>query len=85
MSDFQILVAKGILTDIEIETEYLSTRPAEIRMASLATADDVARETRGVHAVVVAAEPMPRSVYRSVRTRGTDPCKGRDRTGRHRP
>jgi hypothetical protein len=35
MSDFQILVAKDILTDVEIETEYLGKRPVKIRMASL--------------------------------------------------
>jgi D-3-phosphoglycerate dehydrogenase len=61
MSSFQILVAKGVLTDVDVETEHLSGRPAEIRMASLLTAEDVARETLGVHAVVVAVEPMPRS------------------------
>ena len=61
MIGFQILVAKGVLTDVDVETEHLSGRPAKIRMASLLTAEDVARETLGVHAVVVAVEPMPRS------------------------
>jgi D-3-phosphoglycerate dehydrogenase len=61
MNNFQILVAKGALTDVDVETEHLSGRPAEIRMASLLTAEDVARETLGVHAVVVAVDPMPRS------------------------
>ena len=62
MIGFQILVAKGVLTDVDVETEHLSGRPAKIRMASLLTAEDVARETLGVHAVVVAVEPMPRSL-----------------------
>ncbi|MGO9581838.1 MAG: C-terminal binding protein [Acidimicrobiales bacterium] len=61
MSSFQIVVAEGVLTDVEVEAEHLSARPAEVRLASLRTAEDVARETRQAHAVVVTVEPMPRS------------------------
>ena len=61
MSDFQIIVAEGVLTDVEVETEHLTRRPAEVRLASLRTAEDVARETREAHAVVVTVEPLPRS------------------------
>jgi D-3-phosphoglycerate dehydrogenase len=61
MSHFQIVVAKGVLTDVEVEKEHLSGRPTGIRMASLLTPEDVARETLNADAVVVAVEPMPRS------------------------
>lgn len=60
MSGYQIVVAEGVLTDVQVETEHLSGRPAHARLASLRTAEDVQRETKSAHAVVVTVEPMPR-------------------------
>ncbi len=60
MSSFQIVVAEGVLTDVEVETEHLSNRPADVRLASIGTAEDLARETRDADAVVVTLEPLPR-------------------------
>jgi D-3-phosphoglycerate dehydrogenase len=65
MSGFKIVVAEGVLTDVEVETEHLSGR-AEVRMASLGAADDVARETAEADAVVVTLEPMQREFIASL-------------------
>jgi D-3-phosphoglycerate dehydrogenase len=62
MSPFQIVVGSEVMTDVEVETQHLSTRPvAEVRLVSLRTAEEIARETREADAVVVTLEPMPRS------------------------
>ena len=61
MSTFKIVVAQGTISDIAIETEHLSGKPAEVRLASLKTAEDITRETKDADAVVVTIEPLPRS------------------------
>jgi D-3-phosphoglycerate dehydrogenase / 2-oxoglutarate reductase len=57
---YTLIVARGVLTDVDVETEHLSGRPAEARLATLATPDDVERETADADAVVVTIEPLPR-------------------------
>ena len=57
---YTLIVARGVLTDVDVETEHLSGRPAQARLATLATPDDVERETADADAVVVTIEPLPR-------------------------
>jgi D-3-phosphoglycerate dehydrogenase len=59
---YRLIVAEGILSDVDVETEHLAGRPAEVRLASLRTAADVARETAAANAVVVTVEPLPRDL-----------------------
>jgi D-3-phosphoglycerate dehydrogenase len=58
--EYEIVVAEGVLTDVEVEREHLSGRGAAIRLASLRTAEDVVRETESANAVVVTVEQLPR-------------------------
>lgn len=60
MSNYDIVVAEGVLTDVEIENEHLAGRPARARLASLRTPEEIERETREADAVVVTIEKLPR-------------------------
>jgi D-3-phosphoglycerate dehydrogenase len=57
---YTLVVAEGVLTDVEIERAHLSGRPMDVRLASLRTAEQVARETADADAVVVTIEALPR-------------------------
>jgi D-3-phosphoglycerate dehydrogenase len=57
----KVVVATGVLTDVEVETAHLRGRPMEIRLAALATPEQVARETADADAVIVTVEPLPRA------------------------
>jgi D-3-phosphoglycerate dehydrogenase / 2-oxoglutarate reductase len=56
-----VVVATGVLTDLEVETAHLRGRPVDLRLSVLDTPEQVARETAAADAVVVTIEPMPRA------------------------
>lgn len=56
-----VVVATGVLTDLEVETAHLRGRPVDLRLAALDTPEQVARETAAADAVVVTVEPLPRA------------------------
>ena len=58
---YTLVVAKGVLADVEVEQAHLAGRSVAVRMASLGTAEQVARETADADAVVVTVEAMPRN------------------------
>ena len=57
----KVVVATGVLTDVEVEKAHLRGRPMEIRLAALETPEQVARETADADAVIVTVEPLPRA------------------------
>lgn len=61
-SRYKLIVARGILSDVEVETEYLAGREADASLATLHTADEVERETADADAVIVTIEPLPREL-----------------------
>ena len=56
-----MVVATGVLTDLEVETAHLRGRPVDLRLSVLDTPEQVARETAAADAVVVTIEPLPRA------------------------
>jgi D-3-phosphoglycerate dehydrogenase len=60
ISGYRIIVAEGIISDVDVENEHLRGRGGEARLASLRAAEDVVRETKDAHAVVVTLEPLPK-------------------------
>jgi D-3-phosphoglycerate dehydrogenase / 2-oxoglutarate reductase len=56
-----VIVAIGVLTDLEAETTHLRGRPVDLRLAALDTPEQVARETAAADAVIVTIEPLPRA------------------------
>ena len=61
-SRYKLIVARGILSDVDVETEYLAGREADASLATLHTADEVERETADADAVIVTVEPLPREL-----------------------
>jgi D-3-phosphoglycerate dehydrogenase / 2-oxoglutarate reductase len=60
-STCSVVVATGVLTDLEVETAHLRGRPVDLRLCALDTPEQVARETAAADAVVVTIEPLPRA------------------------
>ena len=60
-STCSVVVATGVLTDLEVETAHLRGRPVDLRLSVLDTPEQVARETAAADAVVVTIEPLPRA------------------------
>jgi len=56
-----VIVATGVLTDLDVEKAHLRGRPVDLRLAALDTPEQVARETAAADAVVVTVEPLPRA------------------------
>ena len=59
MSTYRFVLAEGTFDGVDIEQEHLAGRPVEMRMARLATAEDVERETADAEAVIVTWNPFP--------------------------
>jgi D-3-phosphoglycerate dehydrogenase len=54
-------MATGTWSNADIEREHLAGRPVEIRVASLSTEEDIARETATVDGIIVTTHPLPRA------------------------
>ncbi len=59
MTRLQFVLAKGTWTVPDIEREHLSGIPADVRVASLSTADEVALETQSTDGVIITTNPFP--------------------------
>ena len=59
MTRLQFVLAKGTWTVPDIEREHLSGIPADVRVASLSTADEVALETQATDGVIITTNPFP--------------------------
>jgi D-3-phosphoglycerate dehydrogenase / 2-oxoglutarate reductase len=71
MTQYEFILAAGTWNDVDVEREHLEGQPVRMRLASLQTADDIARESDGVDGIIVTWNPMPRehinALGRSVR------------------
>ncbi len=56
----EFILAAGTWRDADVEREHLEGRPVTVRVASLETVSDIARETEGADGVIVTWNPMPR-------------------------
>lgn len=59
MAQYEFVMAAGTWNDVEIEREHLQGRPVTMRLAPLATADEVARETAQADGIIVTTNPLP--------------------------
>jgi len=59
---YRLVAVRGVLTDVEVERAHLAGRPADIRLATMQTAEQVAAETADADGVVVTLEPLPRAL-----------------------
>jgi D-3-phosphoglycerate dehydrogenase len=62
MTPYEFILATGTWTDADVEREHLADLPATVRAASLATAEEVASETRHAHGIIVSWNPLPREL-----------------------
>jgi D-3-phosphoglycerate dehydrogenase len=62
MAKYEFVMAAGTWNDVEIEREHLQGRPVTVRLASLATADEVTKETAHVDGIIVTTNPLPREL-----------------------
>ena len=62
MAQYEFVMAAGTWNDVEIEREHLQGRPVTMRLASLATADEVAKETARADGIIVTTNPLPRAL-----------------------
>jgi D-3-phosphoglycerate dehydrogenase len=53
-------MAAGTFSDTRIERDHLGTRPATVRLASVASPEEAARETADADAIIVTTNPLPR-------------------------
>ena len=58
----RLVVARGVLTDVQFERDHLAGRHVEVRLADLAAPETVERETADADGVIVTVEPLPRSL-----------------------
>jgi D-3-phosphoglycerate dehydrogenase / 2-oxoglutarate reductase len=63
---FEFVLATGTWTAADIENEHLQGQPATVRAASLATAEEVERETATADGVIVSTNPLPRGLIHSL-------------------
>ena len=57
-----LVIAEGVLTDVDIERAHVANRPVDVRMAVLGNPNQINRELSDADAVVVTVEPLPRSL-----------------------
>jgi D-3-phosphoglycerate dehydrogenase / 2-oxoglutarate reductase len=71
MTKYEFVLAAGTWNDVDVEREHLVGQPVSMRLASLQTVDEVARESDGADGIIVTWNPMPREyinvLSRSVR------------------
>jgi D-3-phosphoglycerate dehydrogenase / 2-oxoglutarate reductase len=60
MTRMQFVLARGTWTEPDIERDHMFGIPADVRVASLSTADEVARETQATDGIIVTTNPFPR-------------------------
>lgn len=66
MASYSIVMATGTLTEADVEREHLIGQPVDIRVASLATPDEVARETATADAILVTLNPLSKDHIESL-------------------
>jgi D-3-phosphoglycerate dehydrogenase len=57
-----LVMAAGTFTETQVEQEHLGARSASVRLASLTSPDEVARETADADAIIVTTNPLPKSL-----------------------
>jgi D-3-phosphoglycerate dehydrogenase len=58
---YLLIMAAGTWSDANVEREHLANRPVAIRVASLNTAEDIAKETATADGIIVTTHPLPRA------------------------
>jgi D-3-phosphoglycerate dehydrogenase len=62
MDSFDLVLATGTWTDALIEIDHLAGQNVVVRAARLETPDQVRRETRSAHGIIVSTNPMPKDL-----------------------
>lgn len=62
MTHYTFIMATGTLTEAGIEREHLAGQPVDIRLASLTTPEEVARETADADGILVTLNPLPSAI-----------------------
>lgn len=60
MEPYEFILASGTWTEADIEHEHLAGQPVTVRSTSLATVEEVTRETQHAHGIIVSWNPLPR-------------------------
>jgi D-3-phosphoglycerate dehydrogenase len=59
MAGYTFVMAAGTFDDMAVEREQLAGRPVTLRVASLATPDEIERETAEADGIIVTTNPLP--------------------------
>jgi D-3-phosphoglycerate dehydrogenase len=62
MPKHTFVIARGNLSDTDVEREHLAGQPVEVRLASLTSPEDVSRETADADGIIVTTNPLPRQL-----------------------
>lgn len=60
MSRYDFVLAEGTFSDVSVERSHLAGQPVDIRLARLASEEDLRRETGHANGIIVTTNPLPR-------------------------
>jgi D-3-phosphoglycerate dehydrogenase / 2-oxoglutarate reductase len=66
MSEVKFVMARGSFPDLSVEEEYLAGKAATVRIAPLATAEQVASASDDADGLIVTTEPLPREFIEQI-------------------